>query len=157
MEAVRHNRVSSREEWDAMVAQVNVWATQMGRSAALWRSIDKYTVRFVAGADAMRPDRLWVCIYSQPAGEAAVPGHAEQVWSIYEGERARYERTIHLGVRRPGPREDDVKVLGVRDPFDPWAPPTSPTGRKKRSDAGVQKGPRHLQQARRGSASGGEE
>lgn len=147
MPGPRHNRVSSREEWDALVADVNVWATERGRSAALWRHMDKYTVRIVGGADVMTPDRLWVCIYSQPAGAAAVPGLAEHVWFNYERDRARYEMTLGRREKPEVMGEFDVKVLGVRHPHDPWA--REPGQRKKRSDAGVQKGPRHLQRAAR--------
>lgn len=146
MSGPRHNRVSSREEWDHLVADVNTWAVERGRSAALWRSADRWTVRIVGGADALTPDRLWVCIYSQPAGAAAVPGQSEAAWFIYEHGRMQYEAAMGRRDRAPVESETDVTVHGVRHPHNPWE--REPGQRKRRSDAGVSKGPRHLQPRR---------
>ena len=93
------------------------------------------------------PSSHVVGVTSQPAGAAAVPGLAEHVWFNYERDRARYEMTLGRREKPEVMGEFDVKVLGVRHPHDPWA--REPGQRKKRSDAGVQKGPRHLQRAAR--------
>lgn len=154
MAGPRHYRVSTREHWDRLTGEVHRWAQTWGETAALWRHTGNCSVRFVAGSKAQVPERLWVVIYSVAAGAQPVPGLAGEVWSAYDGMRYRYEQ--YLARRDPDekpPDEDEPTDVKIIHPHDPFA---TPAGRKRRSDAGVSKGPRHLRRPGAGGAAGGD-